>query len=225
MMRLCSALAAVVGLAASAVGQVSIVSGFDSPSNWTVLFINTVSSATNIASSGGNPGGFADLQPLLESTTLGGAGFYQTFPFITLGSPTPITDVVMSADYRWFSGPTVTLVPFLWQGNRLYRPSASFALGTSTAWTGLDPMTFPLSSFSTSSGVPLSYQAPTQAGFMAIITSATPTTATGRVGIDNLNLQLIPGPGTGVVVISMVAATAMRRRRNGTGRISGPPAH
>jgi len=214
MMRLCTgvAVSAVVGLGASAAGQVSIVSGFDTSSNWTVLFLNTVSSATTILSSGGNPGGYADLRPELDSTTLGGAGFYQTFPFITLGGATPITTVVMSADYRWFSGPTVTLVPFLWQGNFLYRPSSSFALGTSAAWTSLGPAAFPLSSFSTGSGVPLSLQAPTQAGFMAIITSATPTIAIGRVGIDNLNLQLIPGPGTGVVLFSMIAAGTVRRR-------------
>jgi hypothetical protein len=216
MMRNHAVAAALVagGVASSALGQVSIITGFDTSSGWAPLLLNNDGQDATILTSGGNPGGYADLRPVITGGTRGGAGMYPYLMFFQLNTPTVLTDVVMSADYRWFSqtGGTLTLDPFLWQGNHLYLPPNPFALGTNTAWTSLDPATFPISSFTTSSGVPLN-PGTVQAGFMVVFSSDTPGNFAARVGIDNLNIQIVPSPGMAGVALGAIGAAVPRRRR------------
>jgi hypothetical protein len=208
MMRAFSLVAACVAAALPAAGQVSVVDGFDSSTGWSALFLNNIGDAF-IQTSGGNPGGYADLRPQLQQNTRAGAGYYRSFLVFSIGS---LSDVTLSADYRWISGQPLTLVPFLTQENRVYLPSSAIALGTQTAWTSVGPMTFPLSTFSNSSGIPLHPQAQTWIGFFALIISPTPVVASARVGIDNLNLQVVPAPASGVVFGGVVVRGWRRRR-------------
>ena len=193
-----------------AVGQVIITSDFSSSSGLSPILINTPAAQASILPSGGNPGGYADLRAVLDGNiTVGGAGFLWNAPMFQLG--TTLNAMVLAADYKWFSGPTLEFMPFLRQENRFYFPDTWIALGTSDAWQSVGPMTFPLSTFTHPTGPPLSPVILTHAGFIVRITSPTPIFATGRVGIDNLTLQVIPAPGVGVGL--MLGLAVARRRR------------
>ncbi len=194
---------------AEAGAQITVSSGFDSSSGWFQILINTPSAQANILPTGGNPGGYADLRGVLENSTLGGAGYYTT-AFYTLGSSA--TQFTLSADAKWFSGPAMDLIPILIQNNRMYSPSSFIPIGTDSNWNSFGPTTFNLSTFSNSSGIPLSPVILTQVGFLARISSPTPVFATGRVGIDNVNLQIIPAPAAGMALLFGFAVRRQRRK-------------
>lgn len=194
-------------MASGAAGQVTITSGFNNQSGWALLLVNSSSNFGSIIQTGGNPGGYADLNSVLQSSTAGGAGF-KADQFFFLGS---LTSVVLTADVKWFAGQELQLVPFLVQSNLLNLPSSFIPTGTSSSWSTFGPVTFPLSTFSNSTGTPLNTSALVQTGFVAMIRSQTPTSASGHVGIDNVTLQVVPAPATGVV--GVMGLCALRRRR------------
>ena len=205
--------AAAVSCAASARAQIIITSGFESPPEWVGHFIGTVGTL-NIPLSGGNPGAFADLGTHLSDNTHSAAGYRRALEF-TLSNIGPVTHVELSADYRRISGVDAEFVPFLLQNGLVYTPASHLVLGQSLEWNATGVLVVPLGEFAHPSGTPLGPNLLTSAGFFVRLRSETPATANARVGIDNINIALVPAPAT-LVPLLAAGTLASRRRRPAT---------
>ncbi|MBX3402826.1 MAG: hypothetical protein KF699_05355 [Phycisphaeraceae bacterium] len=200
--------AAALACAAPARAEFIIASGFESPPEWVGHFIGTIGTL-NIPLSGGNPGAFADLGTHLSDNTRSAAGLRHIMEF-TLAGIGPISHVGLSADYRRISGVDAEFVPFLLQSGLVYTPLLHAVLGQSDAWTGTGVLVVPIDEFVHPTGTPLSSSLLTSAGFFVRLRSETPAVASARVGIDNINIHLVPAP---VSIAPLLAAGVLAARR------------
>ncbi len=201
---------------------VSISDGFGSTSfNVWSSVVSPEAQTGTFLSVGGNPGTYSSLVATTSPNNRIGTGFQyrgvgSTIVFansggqITIGADVRRTSVVSAGT------PVPELVPIIIQNNRLYQPTSFIAGPTSSEWTTIAPVTFNLSEFSNSSGVPLNFAASFTVGFW-IRQNAAPGVPSGSaygIGIDNVTITVIPGPATGgFALIATLGVSIGRRRR------------
>ena len=208
--------------ASEVVGQplLSISDGFGSSSSSAWLVVNSPEAQPgNFVPSGGNPSWYASLAATTSVNNRTGTGYrYQgAGSSIVLG--TAGTQITLGADLRRASIPrpglaAPELVPIIVQGSRLYQPASFIPGPTLSEWTTIAPVTFNVSEFTNSSGVPLDLSASVTIGFWWRF-NALPSQPSGSiygVGVDNLTLAVIPAPGAMATVLVGLAALARRRR-------------
>ncbi|MBL0871760.1 MAG: hypothetical protein IBJ18_14415 [Phycisphaerales bacterium] len=114
--------------------------------------------------------------------------------------------------------PVPEVVPIIVQGINVYQPASFIPGPTSSEWTTVAPVTYDLSAFVSSSGVPLNLSQEARIGFWIRTSgpSALPSGTAYGVGVDNVTITIIPAPTTGVLmgvaVLGMPRVTGRRRR-------------
>ncbi len=211
-------LAAVVGAgliacASSVVhAAVLIQSGFETPTDFASVV--TQGGTSQVASSGGNPGGFADLRPGLGNIVQGFAGLESNTASYTVAHLPGGTFYLLQADVTFFSGLAGgELVPFLRQGSALLTPiGAGIPIGS--GWTTTQVVAFALADFKDSNGNAPRFSI-ARVGFGVRIRGGpiTEPPFAGRYGVDNVRLEVVPAPSGAVALIGVAALNLRRRRR------------
>jgi hypothetical protein len=200
--------------------MLSISDGFGSSSfnTWSIIVTPQSQSGTFLAT-GGNPGTYASLVVTSSVNNRLGTGFQYrgVGSNIVLGSLA--TQITLGADLRRTSvispgTPEPEFVPIIVQGTRLYQPASFIPAPTSNQWVTIAPVTFNISEFTNSSGIPLNPAASVTVGFWWRFnpTPSLPAPAAYGVGVDNLTITVIPAPGALATLLLGLPMLTRRRR-------------
>lgn len=189
---------------------VLLQSGFDLAPSW--ASVTTVGSTASVATTGGNPGGYADLRPALDSVPRGLAALESTSLSYTVANLPGGTFYLLQADVAFFSGLAGgELVPVLRQGISAFTPITG-GIPMTSGWARSSVYAFALADFRDANGNSPSL-ALARVGIGVRIAGGPVTTApfAGRYGVDNVQLDVVPAPSSAGVI--GVALLASRRRR------------
>jgi len=215
------ALVGVVGVVpgtVSAQALLSIADGFESTTinNWISVQTPDAGLSANWVPSAGNPGSFAQLIAATAPNHSTGVGYQYRGPGSAIVLGTLGAQIALGADLKLTTTlpqtPIPGFVPFILQGSRLYQPATFIAAPTVNQWTTIAPVTFDVSEFTNSSGIPLDPASSVTVGFWLRMPAAPDGSGGYGVGVDNLSLVVIPAPVSVASLVMGVIALGARRR-------------